>query len=50
MKAVNGLMALAATSLLIVGCANHKTPATSAVAQAEAAVTEVRFEAEKYEP
>jgi hypothetical protein len=50
MKVVNGLMALAATSLLIVGCANQKTPATSAVAQAETAVTEVRFEAEKYAP
>jgi hypothetical protein len=50
MKVLNGLMALAATSLLIVGCSSQKTPATNAVTQAEAAVTEVRFEAEKYAP
>jgi hypothetical protein len=50
MKVMKGLMALAATSFLIAGCANQKTPATSAVAQAETAVTEVRLEAEKYAP
>lgn len=50
MKVLKGLMALAATSWLIVGCTNQKTPATNAVAQAESALTEVRFEAEKYAP
>ena len=50
MKTLKGLMALAATTMLIAGCAGQKTPATSAVAQAETAVNEIRFEAGKFAP
>jgi PBP1b-binding outer membrane lipoprotein LpoB len=44
------LLALTASTLLITGCTNQKTPATSAVSQAETAVNEIKFEAEKFAP
>jgi hypothetical protein len=45
------LLAVAATALLgIAGCANKEEPATNAVAQAEAALTEIRADASKYAP
>jgi PBP1b-binding outer membrane lipoprotein LpoB len=50
MRFSNVLMTLAATALLITGCSNQKVPATSAVQQAEAAVNDVRPDAEKYAP
>jgi PBP1b-binding outer membrane lipoprotein LpoB len=50
MRISNVLMTLAATAFLITGCSNQKTPATSAVEQAEAAMTQVRPDAEKYAP
>jgi hypothetical protein len=44
------LMAFAATTLLVTGCANKEEPATQAVASSEAALSEVRGDAAKYAP
>jgi hypothetical protein len=44
------LMGLAATALLITGCASKEAPATQALASAEAALGEVRVDAAKYAP
>ena len=51
MKTTKLLLALSASTMLFAGCAgSQKTPATNAVAQAETAVNEVKFEAEKFAP
>lgn len=50
MQITNVLMGLAASTLLFTGCSNQKTPATSAVTQAEAALAETRDDAAKYAP
>jgi predicted metalloendopeptidase len=44
------LMGLAATALLITGCASKEAPATQALVSAEAALGEVRVDAAKYAP
>jgi len=43
-------LALTASTLLFTGCAGQKAPATSAVAQAETAMNEIKFTAEKFAP
>jgi chromosome segregation ATPase len=44
------ILAFATTTLLMVGCANQKEPATNAVASIEASLAEVRDDAAKYAP
>jgi hypothetical protein len=43
-------IALAATSLLLAGCESQKDPAEQAVAQGEAALNEIRPDAQKFAP
>ena len=43
-------IALAATSLLLAGCSSQKEPAEQAVAQGEAALNEIRADAQKFAP
>ena len=43
-------IALAATTLLATGCTSQKDPAEQAVAQGEAALSEIRADAQKYAP
>jgi hypothetical protein len=43
-------IAIAATSLLMAGCTSQKDPAEQAVAQGEAALNEVRADAQKFAP
>lgn len=44
------LSAIAATTVLLAGCANHEDPARQALAAAEASLAEVRVDAAKYAP
>jgi ActR/RegA family two-component response regulator len=48
MRIAKMLVALAASTLLLAGCANQKEPAEKAVAQVESALAEIRADAEKY--
>jgi len=48
MKQTSHWLALLATAVLAVGCAQQKEPATRAVAEVEATVNAVRADAEKY--
>ena len=50
MRTSNALMGLAASALLITGCANNEEPARQALAAAEASLSEVRVDAAKYAP
>lgn len=49
MRISQGLLAIAATTLLLTGCGDEK-PATNAVTQAENAITPLRDDATKYAP
>lgn len=44
------LLAIAASALLLGGCANHEEPARQALASAEASLAEVRADAAQYAP
>ena len=44
------LLAIAATALLLGGCANNEEPARQALASAEASLAEIRVDAAKYAP
>ena len=50
MKFTKVLMALTASAMLITGCASQKNPATNAVAQAEALLSEIRVDAAQFAP
>jgi len=50
MKFTNVVMALAASAALMTGCMSQKDPASNAVTQAEAAVSELRVDAAKFAP
>ena len=50
MRIAKIFVALAATALVLVGCANHKEPAEKAMAQVESSLAEFRADAEKYAP
>lgn len=48
MRALKMLAAIAATAMLITGCANQKEPAEKAVSQVEASLSQFKADAEKY--
>ena len=48
MRIANLFVALAATTLMMVGCASQKEPAEKALAQVESSLAEFRADAEKY--
>jgi hypothetical protein len=48
MRIAKTMMALAAATLMLVGCASQKEPAEKAVAQVESSLAEFRADAEKY--
>jgi len=48
MRIAKTMVALAATALMLVGCASQKEPAEKAVAQVESSLAEFRADAEKY--
>jgi ActR/RegA family two-component response regulator len=50
MRIAKMFVALTATALALAACANHKEPAEKAIAQVEAALAEIRADAEKYAP
>ena len=50
MKVTNVLMALTASAMLMTGCMSQKDPAANAVAQAEAAVADLRVDGAKFAP
>jgi len=50
MKLTKVLMALTASAVLITGCSSQKNPATNAVAQAEALLSELRVDAAQFAP
>src|SRR6187402_1713248 len=50
MKLMNVLMALTASAMLMTGCMSQKDPAANAVAQAEAAVADLRVDGAKFAP
>ena len=50
MRIAKMFVALTATALALAACANHKEPAEKAIAQVEAALAEIRADAEKYTP
>jgi hypothetical protein len=50
MRISNSLLGIAATSLLVIGCANQAEPAMHAVASVEANVAELRVDGAKYAP
>jgi len=50
MKLTNVLMALTASAMLMTGCMSQKDPAANAVAQAEAAVADLRVDGAKFAP
>jgi DNA repair ATPase RecN len=50
MKLTNVLMGLTASAMLMTGCMSQKDPASNAVTQAEAAVSDLRVDAAKFAP
>lgn len=50
MRISSVLMALAATALLVTGCAKNREPATKAIDQIEKSLAEVKDDARKYAP
>jgi hypothetical protein len=48
MRIAKTMVALAATTLMLAGCASQKEPAEKAVAQVESSLAEFRADAEKY--
>jgi hypothetical protein len=50
MRIPNALIALAATSILITGCASQEEPAAQAVTAAELSLAEIRVDAAKFAP
>ena len=50
MRISNTLMGLAASTILIAGCASQEVPATQAVTAVELSLSEVRVDAAKFAP